>query len=385
MKDDDPASSEHNAPPHPDDDDVVEGDTEQDVRLPPAENGEEAPQPPDPIAPPPPAGDENAGQSGTAQTGPLPDIVDEEEDLFDKTRELAFKAAVLTKSGIGHAGRSLSKNRTLAYIENKFWDLVEGIRAAPKVIREEWRESDFGSFSRIIRNTWARGIGGKLALMCVVLAIAGVIWLITRGPNVKEVETKYPDGTVKSVEHFKKGKEGKMVKTGCHRTWYQGGELRSEEFYEDDRLHGTQTEWHDNGQKMWQCDYEEGIPHGTEQTWRKDGTRSTYREVEDGKLHGKSTVFWENGNTRVVTHFQRAVAHGQYASHWPNGNKRSEGQYKNGFMSGKWSRYTEEGKLQFTSKFDGRTGNPQGSDLLLDPDAGNSAKPGKQFRKTVWD
>ena len=67
----------------------------------------------------------------------------------------------------------------------------------------------------------------------------------------------YPDGKLKGVSHFSKGRQhGKQI------TWYPDGTLRRSWYWHYGEFHGRWMEWYENGVTSFQGHYRHGKKHG---------------------------------------------------------------------------------------------------------------------------
>mgnify|MGYP001475570428 CR=1 FL=1 len=126
---------------------------------------------------------------------------------------------------------------------------------------------------------------------------------------------KYTDGQVKSKGNIKNGKlNGKVT------TWYEDGQIWSEELYiegnlgektrysyfEDSeiksklhfinsKLEGNSTYWYENSQIFSDGNYKDGKKNGKWTSWYENGMKMSERNYKDGKEDGKSTEWYANG------------------------------------------------------------------------------------------
>ena len=99
--------------------------------------------------------------------------------------------------------------------------------------------------------------------------------------------------------------EGKDLRHGPAKAWYENGKQRLEGFYQQDKKNGTFTYWHPNGQ-----------------------TAAT-GEFKDDQFHGMWVWYYENGQ------------------------KSSIGKYDSGAQLGEWRWWSEDGRLTKHKSYDG--------------------------------
>ena len=124
---------------------------------------------------------------------------------------------------------------------------------------------------------------------------------ITKGPEGQTLEVnteeKWSNGNIKVEFQYYRDEEGKVVKHGYYKVYYEDGQLGMEVNYKDGKEDGRWVEYYENGKIRWEENY------------------------KDGLLDGKWVWYYENAQIK------------------------SEGNYKNGELDGKWVRYDEEGNI----------------------------------------
>ncbi len=112
---------------------------------------------------------------------------------------------------------------------------------------------------------------------------------------LKEVTTKWPDGSpnkvsyyrvtgdkkekVKEINYYQNGKllmEGEFAggkKDGAWTSWFENGKKQSEGFFKNDLRNGKAIVWRENGFKFYEGTYSLGKLHGTWITYDTDGSR----------------------------------------------------------------------------------------------------------------
>jgi antitoxin component YwqK of YwqJK toxin-antitoxin module len=80
--------------------------------------------------------------------------------------------------------------------------------------------------------------------------------------------------------------DGKDLRHGPTRTWYEDGKPRSEGNYEYDKRSGPFITWFANGQAASMAEYRDDKPVGTWVTWHENGLKSAIGEYRDGYLYG---------------------------------------------------------------------------------------------------
>jgi antitoxin component YwqK of YwqJK toxin-antitoxin module len=87
----------------------------------------------------------------------------------------------------------------------------------------------------------------------------------------------YPDGKLKGVCHFSKGRQhGKQI------TWYPDGTLRRSWYWHYGEFHGRWMEWYENGVTSFQGHYRYGKKHGKWWEWYENGRMKVAGDFLDG-------------------------------------------------------------------------------------------------------
>lgn len=172
---------------------------------------------------------------------------------------------------------------------------------------------------------------------------------------LKTIVQNYEDGH-KLREYTvdeKELKQGKMV------TYTSKGDVLYEEYYKDNKLHGTHTMWL-NGQIYSTGNYENGLEQGIFITYT-DGYKNivlTYDKGElcqpvliyDTKGDDKGKLIWEWGmrKTKDDVFF---TLHGKYIWWRANGSKFIEHNYVNGWRDGEHYQWYNNGQICVISNF----------------------------------
>lgn len=92
---------------------------------------------------------------------------------------------------------------------------------------------------------------------------------------------QYDNGDTAFVRHYTNGR-----KTGRHRGWWPGGQLKSEYHYGNDVYEGSVKEWFENGKPYRSMNYAGGQESGRQQIHLPDGTLYANYEVRNGRNYG---------------------------------------------------------------------------------------------------
>src|SRR5512142_3497506 len=115
--------------------------------------------------------------------------------------------------------------------------------------------------------------------------------------------------------------EGRAVREGSARKYYDDGGLWVESGYEHGKLEGHYVERFRGGATASEGSYRGGLRTGT---WR---------------------FFYEGGTIQEEASYSNGTPDGPFASYWPNGQKRTVGRRCGGAQCGRWLSYDEAGRL----------------------------------------
>lgn len=132
-------------------------------------------------------------------------------------------------------------------------------------------------------------------------------------------------------------------KNGLSRTWYPFGSLKSKYFYLDGRKHGRCQVMYDTGlfsdrKEIEREDmYVHGVRHGKCLEWQRNGNLKSERYYKNGRLHGDVKIWW---NTKNRYHLQRhetyvnGMLQGKRCEWYRSGRVKSIRKYNNGIRVG---------------------------------------------------
>jgi antitoxin component YwqK of YwqJK toxin-antitoxin module len=175
--------------------------------------------------------------------------------------------------------------------------------------------------------------------------------------------------------------DGKGLKQGGWKEFYQNGGIKAEKYFKDDMLHGYYKEYDNRGKLVLTMLYENGtivkskvedepdieivnnydsegkliysgpfrnkIPVGIHREYGKDGKVSNAFIYNDNGLKLSEGIVDEAGNRN-----------GKWLDFYPDLKKLSEGQYNDNRRSGQWKFYNQEQKVEQTGSYN--NGRPDG-------------------------
>jgi len=132
----------------------------------------------------------------------------------------------------------------------------------------------------------------------------------------------YPDGKLKGVSHFSKGRQhGKQI------TWYPDGTLRRSWYWHYGEFHGRWMEWYENGVTSFQGHYRLGKKHGKWWEWYENGRMSTAGDFLDG--YALDLTVWKPDGT-LCPESGVTAGFGYWLSYEENGELKDRTEISNG-------------------------------------------------------
>ena len=157
--------------------------------------------------------------------------------------------------------------------------------------------------------------------------------------------------------------------------WYESGQMKSEAFWKNGKMNGSNSAWHenghkkfvfkmiegtpdgmathwyDNGQKEIEMSMTRGVHNGLETRWHRNGKMKGKGYAKNGKAHGLMTLWHENGQMSRQAIFKEGIAQGLTQNWYKNGQKKSEVIYDKGKKEGLFTEWHESGKKKAEANF----------------------------------
>lgn len=182
--------------------------------------------------------------------------------------------------------------------------------------------------------------------------------------NLIEGEGKkyYSNGQVKEITTYKEGvwqdeftryhENGEMKEYGLGVNGYRFGptkfydafgELSDIQFFQNDELHGWQTEFALNEK----IEFRKKMNYGEliEEVFF-DSTGAPYDTLNHVNLSGKHKLHYPNGNVYFEAEFKNSIKDGQASWYFPNGQISFTGSFVNGNKQGEWKSFYSNGTLK---------------------------------------
>ncbi len=172
----------------------------------------------------------------------------------------------------------------------------------------------------------------------------------TFNPVLIPQECRQPLGD-QLIREIHVSKDGKL-KGECLQ-FHTNGAIKSQQFYENNLLHGLSTFFSQKGKllaKSWFCHgkrigttyrffkngqlaaiekWKDGVQDGRQEYFYENGHLKTLLEYHEGLLNGKIKLFYPKGQLKMIAHFCKGVRCGLEEYYYDNGNKASQIEFKN--------------------------------------------------------
>ena len=137
----------------------------------------------------------------------------------------------------------------------------------------------------------------------------------------------WENGNLKSEQRYEDGKLD-----GLSRHWYENGNLMEESWYKAGVMDGEFTRWYDNGQVFQEGQYVDGMMDGSWMIFYGDGNLAAQASFDKGT--GVQTSYEHSGYKCLVTNYVDNQKHGKETYYGPDGTVTCIAVYENG----KWVR-----------------------------------------------
>ena len=166
--------------------------------------------------------------------------------------------------------------------------------------------------------------------------------------------TWYDNGNLNSDEYWSQTTGHKV---GIWSYWYENGNLKSQVYHERGTIKSS-TDWYPDGITLeGECyftitsdnninDSSNVVKHGKCTSWYETGIVKSLMYYDNGELHGTKTVYYPSGKEYIQTSYINGVAHGKHTRRYSNGILSVSGQYAGGNKHGLWQEWDDSGNLK---------------------------------------
>jgi len=109
--------------------------------------------------------------------------------------------------------------------------------------------------------------------------------------------------------------------SGISEDYYENGQLKLRENFNDGKRNGLSLEYYENGQLWGKAFWKDGNRDGLTESYQENGQRLGSNELKDGVVHGITKMYFESGQLRSIMN------------------------YKDGYLDGLTEMYQENGQL----------------------------------------
>ncbi|MGK5594152.1 MAG: 6-hydroxymethylpterin diphosphokinase MptE-like protein [Parachlamydiaceae bacterium] len=145
--------------------------------------------------------------------------------------------------------------------------------------------------------------------------------------------------TIREIHLAKEGTlEGECLQ------FYPNGAIKSQQFYENNLLHGPSTFFSQEGTllaKSWFC---QGRRIGTTYRFFKSGQLAAIERWEEGLQNGKQEYFYQSGHIKTLLDYHEGLLNGKVELFYPDGQLKMAASFIKGARCGLEERYYESGR-----------------------------------------
>lgn len=193
---------------------------------------------------------------------------------------------------------------------------------------------------KALNGRWTSAKGGLLG--CLVKGLKEGRWLLKEGEFVQGLMNFHENKPHGQLWGF--SLEGKAIellsydmgkRSGAHRKWGPGGQLKLSERYDNDQRHGPSFEWYTRSCiPAHRGAYQFGTKEGPWITWYPTGAPNQKGSYVDGKPHGQWSYFHQEGNKIREGLLENGVETGIWKEWLHTGQKWRDVTYREGVRQG---------------------------------------------------
>jgi len=173
--------------------------------------------------------------------------------------------------------------------------------------------------------------------------------VVERNGLTYEVNSEIPFSG-KAVEFFEGGevkskstsyKDGKL--DGVFRTWFENGQISSEDSYKDGSVTLSKL-WRENGHQLAETSWKADKVNGIVKFWYENGQLKSEESYIDDERQGLKKVWYENGQQQFEGAFIAGQLNGKIQEWHENGVPKREGKLLEGKKDGLWTFWNRNGE-----------------------------------------
>ena len=157
---------------------------------------------------------------------------------------------------------------------------------------------------------------------------------------------EYEDGKIHSEGNINFG-----MKTGIWKTYYNNGNLKCIENFENNKIKDLYQQFYETGEKYAEIYYKNGEYYGDYTVFHKNGNIQIKGFCREGLKEGTWLEYYENGNKKTETYYVNDKIMENAYSYYENGNTEYSIKFVNNKKQGLLEKYYEDGKLELQANF----------------------------------
>ncbi len=127
------------------------------------------------------------------------------------------------------------------------------------------------------------------------------------------------------------------IKHGEQRAFYPNGELKSQTFYYEGKLHGPSRYYSIDKCLLAESWYHNGLQEGKMRLYYACGKSSSLQRYKNGLREGNQEYFYDNGNLKTIMGYKKGNLHGDVRLYWSDMSPKRTISFKQGRKEG-WDR-----------------------------------------------
>jgi antitoxin component YwqK of YwqJK toxin-antitoxin module len=177
------------------------------------------------------------------------------------------------------------------------------------------------------------------------LFFCGLVALTACTADHETVDAKDDQG--RPIHYVRRKKD--FAKDGLYQRFLESGSIAEEAEYANDTLNGFRKYYYPNGTLESVEHFRRGNYHGKYQKYYPDGKLQIDQEFVEGALQGLSLSYYPNGTLKEKVTLKDNDENGPFFEYYENGNLKTEGNYLPGedlpLEEGPLKEYDENGQL----------------------------------------
>jgi antitoxin component YwqK of YwqJK toxin-antitoxin module len=163
-------------------------------------------------------------------------------------------------------------------------------------------------------------------------------------------EWKYYNTKGILTEIFTYSNDGKEIRNGIYKSFYENGTIRAEGIMKDDEFNGPYKMYYENGKLSLEGTKKDDYYNGIYKEFYENGKIRKEGIMKDDEFTGPYKEFYENG-IKKIEGIIKSKFNSPYKEYHENGRIKIEGMRINNLFNGKYKEFYDNGKLKKSVTF----------------------------------